>query len=342
MKLHKPPFNLEELKIEVTDKCNLTCIHCSSDALPTNNIEISLEKCLQIIDESSILGVKEISFSGGEPLLWFSIKEAIKQASFKKIRVILYTSGFINKAKEIFEILKDNGLDTIIFSLYGAESSIHDYITRNKGSLKKTIESIKISFQIGLRTEIHFVPLSKNYKDLRNVANLVKNIGIKKISVLRFVPHGRGTILQNFILNKFQYFELKRNIESLRAEGFEIRTGSPFNFLLLNNQPKCYSAINRLIITPDLRIHPCDAFKKIKAEEIVGTLEYSTLENHNLKDCWEKSPYLNSVRKYLTTDFVEPCKSCTYLDKCLSGCLAQKVILNKNFKKSPDPKCINL
>jgi len=111
-------------------------------------------------------------------------------------------------------------------------------------------------------------------------------------------------------------------------------------FLLLNDQPKCSSGIDRLFIGPDLRIYPCDAFKQIKAEELVGTIKLSQLKDVGLKECWESSPFLEAVREYLTTDFVEPCASCHVLEKCLSGCLAHKVIANGNFEKRPDPDCL--
>ena len=103
---------------------------------------------------------------------------------------------------------------------------------------------------------------------------------------------------------------------------------------------RCCSGIDRLIIEPDLRIFPCDAFKQIKAEELVGTLELSSLNGNSLSECWEHSPFLEAVREYLTTDFAEPCVSCQSLEQCLSGCLAQKVIANGNLKKSPDPLCL--
>jgi len=64
-----------------------------------------------------------------------------------------------------------------------------------------------------------------------------------------------------------------------------------------------YAAIDRLIIGPDPRLYPCDAFKQIGAEELVKTEEWSCLAGRSLPDCWRKSPYLEAVRTYLTTDF---------------------------------------
>ena len=116
--------------------------------------------------------------------------------------------------------------------------------------------------------------------------------------------------------------------------------GSPYNFLMINSNPECSAAIDRIIVSPDLRIYPCDAFKKIEAEELVGTLNWSSLAGTSLKDCWDKSPYFGAIRNYLTTDFEDPCKHCGALEKCLSGCLAQKVLEHGDLDKHRDPMCL--
>lgn len=134
--------------------------------------------------------------------------------------------------------------------------------------------------------------------------------------------------------------KLRQMILKLRKSGLDIRTGSPYNILMLNDQPKCFAAKDRLNIGPDLRIYPCDAFKQIKAEEIVGTLDFSIIKGFSLSECWDKSPFLKAVRDYLTTDFVDPCLSCAKLKMCLSGCLAQKIIATGDMHKQPDPLCM--
>jgi radical SAM protein with 4Fe4S-binding SPASM domain len=194
-----------------------------------------------------------------------------------------------------------------------------------------------------LTSEVHFVALKRTYKDLQSIADFVKHLGVSRISVLRFVPQGRGYLLSHDMLTSSQYLELKAMIESLRNSGMDIRTGSPFNFLLLSNRPKCNTAIDRLIIAPDLNIYPCDAFKRISATEIVGTENYSRLEKgKSLSDCWQKSPYLGVVRDYLTSPFAKPCDECEWLESCLSGCLAQKVLNSGNLEKQPDPNCMRI
>ena len=184
--------------------------------------------------------------------------------------------------------------------------------------------------------------LRSNYRELTDVVNLAKKIGATRVSVLRLVPQGRAMLIQNRILNRVQNFELRKIIQDLRDQhGHDfIRTGSPYNFLFLNENPACWAAVDRLIIGPDLSLYPCDAFKRIGASELIGTEKLSSLAHSSLSECWSESPYLNAVREYLSTDFAKPCNSCKSLKNCLSGCLAQKAIAYGSLEKNPDPDCL--
>jgi radical SAM protein with 4Fe4S-binding SPASM domain len=139
--------------------------------------------------------------------------------------------------------------------------------------------------------------------------------------------------------------KLREIVQNQRSNGVKIRLGSPYNILLMNNDVECITAQKTLSIGPDGNIYPCDAFKNIEPYEIGLRDPYNNILNNSLKECWEKSHYLNSIRRYLTTPFEEPCKNCVYLEQCKSGCLAQKVIAqesieNGNIRKRPDPLCI--
>ncbi len=338
---HKPPFVLKELKIEVTYKCDLNCIHCSSDAKPSNPLQVSRDDCIRIISEAIEIGVKNITFSGGEPLLWPYIFEVVEFTAKHNANTTIYTSGNVAEFQKKANSLHSLGATRFIFSLFGSIPTIHEHVTRISGSFDNTKSAIHVAQKIGLAIEIHFVPMVHNYRDFENLAECARqNFGNINISVLRLVPQGRATLLDNLILNRIQNLELRHQIKKLRKDGYKIRTGSPYNFLMLNDNPACFAAVDRLIIGPDMEIYPCDAFKRISAKELFGTEKFSSLSSSSLIDCWEKSPYLEAVRKYLTTDFSEPCNSCKLLSKCLSGCLAQKTIRNGGIAKLKDPDCL--
>lgn len=337
---HKRPFTLTELKLEVTYRCDLNCVHCSSDARPSNSLEMSRDDCLRILREAAQMGAKEVAFSGGEPLIWPCIFDAVEAATSNHLASAIYTSGNTNDFGNQAVRLRTLGASRFIFSLFGSAASTHERTTRKAGSFARTMKAMLLAREAGLETEVHFVPMSHNYRELKDIAVLARKHGAATVSALRLVPQGRAALIAGRALNRVQNLELRRQICALRAEGHAIRTGSPYNFLMLSDHPKCSAAIDRLIVGPDLRIYPCDAFKKIRAEELAGTLDWSSLQSRGLRDCWDKSPFLEAVRTYLTTPFAEPCDSCGSLEKCLSGCLAQKVLASNGLKKQPDPDCL--
>jgi len=313
------------MKIEVTYNCLLSCVHCSSDANPDNQLSISKENCIKIIDDAILLGLKKIAFSGGEPLIWDGIIDIIDYSKKRKLQCSIYTSGnFANLEKKIIEV-KNVGIDKLIFSLYSDDANEHDRITRKLNSYKNTIKAIKLAQHYKINTELHFVALASNYKKLIGIVEIAKKNNIKKISVLRFVPQGRGSLLKFDILSRKQNLELIKIIKNIK-NNYDIRTGSPFNVLLLNDEPKCMAARDRLIIAPDLNIYPCDAFKQISSNDIAPNDNYSNLRKHNLIECWQKSKYFENVRNALISQPSEPCYSCKNYIRCLGGCLAQKFI----------------
>jgi radical SAM protein with 4Fe4S-binding SPASM domain len=342
MQRHTPPFNLKDFKIEVTYRCDLNCVHCSSDARPSNSLEMARDDCLRILEDAVGMGIGDVAFSGGEPLLWPAIFDAVEWAAKHRLSVTVYTSGVAEEFRRKASRLHDLGASRFIFSVFGATASSHERVTRRAGSFERTKSAMRDALSIGLTTELHFVPMSNNHRELSDVAKLACALGASRVSVLRLVPQGRAVLIRDRALNRVQNLELRRQILALRKEYGDdfVRTGSPYNFLMLNDKPACSAAIDRLIISPDLRLYPCDAFKRIGAAELVKTEDWSCLAGTSLSECWKKSPYLEAVRVYLTTDFGDPCGSCELLEKCLSGCLAQKAIIHNTLDKKPDPDCL--
>ncbi len=336
-------YTLEELKIEVTYKCPLSCVHCSSNAGSNIELNIDEDKCLDIIHQAVEMGVKEIAFSGGEPLIWEGLSNCISLCNENGIKSAIYTSGNCDDIENVIVGLSRVGLNKAIFSVYSPIEQEHIRVTRQRDSFKKTIEAISVCRRNKITPEIHFVALASNYRKLIDVVDLAKSIGVNTVSVLRFVPQGRGNLIKDKdTLSQKQNKELIKIIKQIRLNGFNIRTGSPFNVLLLNDNPKCLAAINRMIIAPDLTIYPCDAFKQIKACQITEEKNNNTLENSTLKDCWNNSSYLNEIRRHLEKREKSECYNCNLYHKCLSGCLAQKFLSSGSLDSGKDPACLKL
>ncbi len=190
--------DLAELKIELTRDCPLACIHCSSNASPGNPIQLSREIVLSLVGQSAELRVKSIVFSGGEPLLWPWLRDAVSECTTHGIYCSLYSTGINlteDGAQEVLALAK-YGLDKAIFSIYSPLKESHDEITRRTGSFDETVAVMRAIGNGDIEREIHFVPLKRNYKHLVNLIELAQDAAIPKVSVLRFVPQGRGEVLK--------------------------------------------------------------------------------------------------------------------------------------------------
>jgi radical SAM protein with 4Fe4S-binding SPASM domain len=332
-------YRLKELKIEVTHQCSLSCVHCSSDAHKDNKKNMSVDDCIKIIKGASKLNAEEISFSGGEPFCWDGLNQCILIANDLNIKTVVYTSGNIENFDKKCSRLFGSGLKEVVFSLYSDEPLKHDRITRRNNSFDRTMKAITNAKDIGLIVKIHFVVMKSNYQCLENIIKLCETCGVDTLSILRFVPQGRGKILYSAVMSKEDYFILKNIIMRNRNSKMNIRIGSPFNFLMLNENPICPSGVDRLIISPDLNISPCDAFKGYSFSDFFPDDKFSNLRNKSLQECWEKSEYLNFIRSKID-EYGEKCTNCPSFSICKSGCLAQKRILYGDFSRGPDPSCL--
>lgn len=333
-------YKLKEIKIEVTQNCPLNCIHCSSEANISKTQELSELQVIKTIEEAKNLGVEEVTISGGEPLMWEPLSRVINYFNRTDLPITVYTTGVpFSTDNNLLKSMLRAGLKSVVVSLHGATSEIHEYITRDHGSFDKTISSIKRMISNGITVGIHFVAMTPNWKELPKIAELAKGLGVSKVSVLRFVPHGRGSIIKDFFsLTKGEILSLRKEILALKSnkDMVTLRIGSPYNILLLNDNVYCLAAKDRAIIGPDGKVFPCDAFKNV---EYKGN--FNSLDQGNFIDIWYNSDYFSFIRNELEKGLGATCSSCNSKERCKSGCLAQKVLrISNGGSLHPDPDCI--
>ncbi len=194
-------YHLNELTVEITRKCPMRCTICSSEGGECDPNEMSLVELYKIIDDAIQLGVKIISLSGGEPLASPHALDFIRYVKKNGLQLYLYTCGNIESENGIasidiekFRLFKELDVDKIIFSIHGPNAEIHENVTTKKGSYDNLITSIKNAQKTGLVVELHFVPVLHNYRYLPQVIQLAEDLGVHQVSILRFVPQGRGAI----------------------------------------------------------------------------------------------------------------------------------------------------
>lgn len=335
--------SLHEVKIELTQQCSLACIHCSTES---NRKRVSIlppETVLRLLGEAAQLGAQTVVFSGGEPLRVNYLVDVVQAASKLGLIPTIYTSGIRDDnltpmSCDLAQRLRQAGLSRFIVSLYSHNPDVHNSITRypSHAAMLAALRNLKTS---GVPTELHFVAMRRNFRDLPGVVELAISLGFDRLSVLRLVLQGRAEHFPNEALTLEDLRELASSIDALRLRHpiLALRTGSPFNILNICNAP-CKAAKGVLVINHAGDIFPCDAFKNVHYPDA----HFGNVRDQSLQNIWGNSLFLSEVRRILNAPLGSACLNCHNLVACQSGCLAQKVIQGgwQNAAKQTDPDCL--
>lgn len=325
-----------DVTLEITRKCPLACMLCSSHGGIIHPNELGLDKWIHLVDEAVELGASSFLISGGEPFTSPFLFELSRYIHSKNVSLTIYSSGNIgeNIIKPIpiteLEKIANVGKILIVMSLESAEQDIHEKITQKENSYQNTLQTIRNCIDLGLSVELHFVPTKINYRELPNVIELALSLGVKKVSVLRFVPQGRGKENREKLeLNENELEELKSIFQELEKYGDYVRIGSPFNPFLLSKQYVCTAGTNRLSISYDGYVFSCEAYKFLDRNN------ENNLKNNSLRKIFNMSQLFEETRIYQHKLISDVCKNCSFFILCRGGCPAQKIL----YRSIIDPIC---
>lgn len=195
--------------LELTRACNLKCIHCLNNSGIKQKDELTKDELLKLIKKLSSLGVQEIRFTGGEPLLFNGIYDLIKFATEEGICTSLGTNGTLI-TKEVAKKLKESGLKKVVVSIDGNKKT-HDKI-RGRKNYQKAMNGLKYLKQNDINVRVNSVIMKSNMDD---VIKLAKKMSRKKITIFirRFISSGRGKELENNMLNKKDYDYVRNKLQ---------------------------------------------------------------------------------------------------------------------------------
>ncbi|MBU9889023.1 MAG: radical SAM protein [Candidatus Omnitrophica bacterium] len=136
-KKNKSPF-LRQLTLELTERCNLDCIHCYIN-LPAGDRcaaaqELSTETIKRILREAAALGCLELCFTGGEPLLRKDFETIYVFAREHGFRVVLFTNATLISPRWAKLFREIPTLGSIEVTVYGMSPSSYEAVTRTPGS----------------------------------------------------------------------------------------------------------------------------------------------------------------------------------------------------------------
>jgi MoaA/NifB/PqqE/SkfB family radical SAM enzyme len=281
---HLSPEFPSQIIVDVTEHCNLACIHCphsefaKSKAFTGANLDIELHK--KLINEVATDGLGICQYlryaPNGEPLLHPQIEEMLEYAcKNSKTRVNLTTNGMLLtklKAKKLLDI----GVDIFDISIDAFTNETYKKIRVN-GKLDVTRENV-----LGL-------------------INLIKKYNYKTKVVVSFVeqPLNKNETLdfEKFWKDNGAHYVVIRRLHSAGGAKKTIKSKMDKAFKNIARKP-CVYPWERLVLTPKGTIGFCPGDWYYKSE-------ITNFKNHTIKEIWQ-GDFMKKLREaHLKNNFSE-------------------------------------
>jgi AdoMet-dependent heme synthase len=279
---------------ELTNKCNLRCVHCYIVQKPGEE-ELGLEKVKSILDQLSQQGCLYLVFSGGEIFTRQDFFEVAGYARKKGFALRLLTNGTLINA-QVADQIKEILPLSVEMSLYGTSASTHEAITQTKGSFAKTILAFKLLRDKGIKTVVKSSLLSQNLEEFTGLQKLAKKLGANFV----YDP----TIVARNDRNKdvLKYKLPENDLKEFFSTQVKLSGREPVK--IPDNARMCNAGLNTLSISASGQAYPCVAIRK----------KCGDLSRDNFAEVWN-STELSEIRAIRFSDLWK-CKSCNLLSYC--------------------------
>ena len=153
------------LRISVTDRCNIRCFYC----MPADNVEfmpkenlLSFEEIERVVRIGTALGIDRVRLTGGEPLVRRDLHVLVRKLAAIPgiIDIGLTTNGIL--LEEQAQDLRDAGLKRLNISLDALDPEIFRKVTRREG-YDRVLAGIQAARDVG------FSPIKLNAVSVRGL-----------------------------------------------------------------------------------------------------------------------------------------------------------------------------
>jgi len=289
-------------QIDLTYRCNERCIHCYLDH--DDHGEMTTREIKDVLSQMADAGVFFLTISGGEIFMRKDFYEILEFAHAKTFCIKLKTNAILIRPDDAKRI-RSLGVDSVQVSIYSHRGEVHDGITKVRGSLKRSLEGIRLLREQGLNVIIANALMSNNLQDYREVKALAAELGVKCTLDPTITPmmDGNRSILhlnvgEEDLKRVFRDESLVGNVEEFCAPPVGADQDA------LDSLP-CSAGHTACYVSPYGDVYPCVQFP----------LPSGNLRKTKFIDIWRDSPQLNEVRSIRLRD-LPSCSSCAHGGTC--------------------------
>ncbi len=209
---------------EVTQACDLACLHCRASAQPDRNpSELSTNEGFALLERVREFGDPLMVFTGGDPLKRPDLFALLERSVSLGLRTTVTPSATPLLTPQAVDRFARCGVARMAVSLDGPDALSHDGFRGVEGSFARTLGALEHARSIGLETQVNTTVTRHNVARLREVANLVEGYGSRLWSVFFLVVTGRAMANMDLAPEEYeQVFELLFEIS--QGASFDVKT----------------------------------------------------------------------------------------------------------------------
>jgi len=308
--------------IEVTNSCNLNCIWCYANSgyknkMKRQHMELGrLKKLVNILRDS---GLKQITYSGGEPTVYPRIREAVKIAKDNDFVVHMNTNGFA-LTRSFAKELKSLGLSQIQTNIDSTSPGKHDYLRGRKGSFSRAVSALKNAREIGITCVSQTVLTKENEVEIVDIFKFARSLGLQRCRVWDMMPSS-GCALENFDIRPTNYIESLKELARFaeRTGGKHIESGEPFF-------PMDYKTSLEVSHVPCVALHGILVNFAFNGDVYYCVTQRKPMFNvfRDIDGRFDEF-YKVKLREFLgSAKLNSRCTECELLEKCKGGCYTRR------------------
>lgn len=320
------------LVAELTYHCPLSCGYCSNPVDHHGGSALDTETWCRVLEEAEALGVMQVHFTGGEPLLRDDLETLVSRARAVDLYSTLITSG-IPLARRRLEHLQEAGLDAVQLSIQAAGRDDCDALAGGPVYHRK-LTVAQWSRELGLPLTINCVLHRGNIDQVTDIIALAETFGAQRVELANAQYLGWALVNRPALLPDRAALDRARD----RARAARARLAGTMEVVFVT--PDYYAGFPRacmdgwgrryLIVTPDGRVLPCHAAHTLPGYPAVWAME------EPLKTIWDDSHLFNAFRG--ESWMPDLCRTCDRRTIDYGGCRCQAFHLT-GAAAATDPAC---
>jgi len=321
------------LVAELTYACPLHCVYCSNPVdFARHHDALEADDWRRVLREAEQLGVVQVNFTGGEPLLRRDLEVLVEQARALDLYTNLITSG-IPLERERLVRLRQLGLDNVQVSIQDARPAESDRIAgceAFQGKLRVARWVKELGFSLTVNVVLH----RQNLDRIEESIALAEELHADRLELANAQYLGWAFLNRPALLPTAAQLERARSVAARARARLEGRMEVVFVIpdYYVEFPPACMDGWGRrfIVVTPDGLLLPC-----LLAHTLPG-LSFGNVREASVEELWTSSPGLIAFRGEAWMP--EPCRNCDRRAIDFGGCRCQAFHLTGNAAAT-DPAC---